>query len=56
MYMDPAMFWGTVLALVAVGIALYFLGRQAILDALEEHDKRKRAREENERTRRGGRL
>lgn len=48
------MFWLAVLALASGFIALYFIGRQAILDALEEHDRRKRERDEQERVR-GGR-
>lgn len=52
MYMDPVQFWGVVLALVAVFIAGYFILRQALLDAMEEHSKRERERDE--RARRGG--
>lgn len=48
------MFWLSVLALSAGFIAIYFIGRQAILDALEEHDRRKRLRDEQDRVR-GGR-
>lgn len=54
MYMEmfsPA-WWLSVLALSAGFIALYFIGRQAILDALEEHSRREREREEQRR--RGG--
>lgn len=47
---SPA-FWVVALAMAAGMIALYFIGRQAILDALEEHDRRKREREEQERSR-----
>lgn len=45
------MFWLAVLALMSVFLAGYFILRQSILDALEEHDRRKNEREEQERLR-----
>lgn len=45
------MFWLAVLAMTAAVIAVYFVLRQSILDALEEHDRRKKEREDAERLR-----
>lgn len=50
------MFWLAVLAMTATVIAGYFVLRQSILDALEEHDRRKRLRDEQEKQTRGKRL
>ncbi len=50
--MSTDLFWAFVFAMVCGLIAAYFILRQAILDALTEHSKRERERDD-ERKRRG---
>jgi len=48
-FLSTPIFWAFVLAMAAGLVAAYFIMRQAILDALDEHAKRERERENTRR-------